>query len=114
MHTFAMTIGGLAVALMISAPTGASAGESLTSSQGDDYTWNNSNHLSLRIHDGEADDHDVAGEWYQAGSNGMSTAINTKGGHNNFDVSTSWIHRHRCVELVPYSADAYGPWKTPK
>lgn len=112
MHLTRITL-ALAVAALAAAPTAASGAAELKSPQGADYTLNYWNLKGLRIHDGEADRSDVAGEWYQASSGGMSTAINNKGGFTNYDVPTNWIHRHRCVELVPDSVDAYGPWVYP-
>lgn len=108
-----IAVGTATLAAIVLAPGSALAVHTLTSSSGADYTWNYSNNVRLDIHDGEADSHDVAGEWEQQGSSRRTSATNSQGGGTTYTVSTNQIVRHRVVELVPYHNDDYGPWKYP-
>lgn len=111
MKIIALSTAALAVAAL--APGSALAGHSVTSTSGLDYTWNHASNVRLDIHDGEADSHNVAGEWVPQGSSGVATATNTRGGGTTYTVPTNPIYRHRVVELVPNRNDDYGAWVYP-
>ena len=104
-----------AAAILAGGPSLAHAWSVETSSSGADFTRNNSSNNQLTIYDGEADGHDVAGEYEQLGARdgNVSVNVNDRGGYNSVKVGVQ-VKKHRVVELVPNRNDDYGSWRYPR
>lgn len=108
-------VAGLMAGVAVAVPASAQAVSVLFSYEGSDYSWNSSTGKAVYAVDREADNHDVAVDYYKQGSS-VEYSAQTQGGSGatTSRALDTLVNRHRSVELIPYVTDDYGPWKYPR
>lgn len=95
-------------------PTAASAVSILYSYSGSDYSRNTSSGLYIYACDREDDSRAVKAEYVRTGTSQSQYVLN-EGDQSDCEngVLPTVVYKHRIIEINPWGASDYGPWRYP-